>query len=357
VSPVPRIARALHGWAGAVLSLLVVVIASTGSLLVWKDDFLRLTIPPARADFEPTPAALARIAEAADAAFGENQIAIVYFATEDLALSRVTLVDQSMAYLDVDGNVIDAWEVGGRPEDWLFDLHHRLLMETTGLYIAGFAGLAVAVLVIAGLIAFWPMRRGLKLGPIPKGTSRLALLAGHRNLGLFAAPFVVIAVLTGAGLAFPDTTLELFFTRIRHDETYGESFGEQLDGLSGPEIAGWGPSLERAAAAFPGATIRAASWPAVNPPYRVIRLQQPGGWTRLGDSIVYVDGFEGWMDIRIDARTLPLEERLFNTLYPVHTAGLGQVLYKLVVFLTGVALTALGVLGFWAFVQRLRPKA
>ena len=69
-----------------------------------------------------------------------------------------------------------------------------------------------------------------------------------------------------------------------------------------------------------------------------------------------VDAFEGYMDIRIDARTLPWEERLFNTLYPVHTAGLGNVLYKLYVFLTGAALTALGCLGLWAFLRRWSPS-
>jgi uncharacterized iron-regulated membrane protein len=352
VTSVFSLARTLHAWAGAALSLLVILIASTGALLVWKDDFLRLTIPEARAAFEPTPAALARIAEGAEAAFGEDNLAFVYFATEDLALSQVTLIDESMAYLDGEGNVVDTWKVGGRPEDWLFDLHHRLLLGTPGLYTAGFAGLAVAVLVVAGLVAWWPARRSLRSGVWPRGAERLELLLSHRNIGVIAAPFVLLAVLTGAALAFPDTSLELFLTRIRHDMTYGESFDDGLDGFAGAEVAGWEPALERALAVFPGATIRAASWPAASPPYRVIRLQQRGGWTRQGDSQVYIDGAEGYMDIRIDATQLPPEERFYNALYPLHTAGFGNRVYDVVVFLTGAAITALGVLGFWAFLRR-----
>jgi uncharacterized iron-regulated membrane protein len=258
----PRLARTLHAWAGATLSLLLILIASTGALLVWKDDYLRLTIPEARQSFEPTAANLARIAEAAETAFGADAVAGARFATEHLALTELTLLDGSLAYLDIEGRVLDQWEVGGRPEDWLFDLHHRLLWGTTGLYIVGFAGLATVVLVVAGLTAVWPMRRALRLGPIPKGSSRPELLLSHRNIGVFAAPFVVVAVLTGAGLAFPDTTYELAFTRLRTDMNYGADFFENLDELSGPEVAGWAPAFARAEASFPGAVIRSAVWPA-----------------------------------------------------------------------------------------------
>jgi uncharacterized iron-regulated membrane protein len=356
IPPIPRLARTLHAWAGVTLSLLVIVIASTGALLVWKDDFLRLTIPAARADFSPSPEVLARIAEGAEAAFGADNVAFIFFATEDLALSQVTLIDESMAYLDAEGNVVDTWELGGRPEDWLFDLHHRLLMERTGLFIAGFAGLAVAVLAVAGLVAWWPMRRAIRLGVWPRGIARLELLASHRNIGAIAAVPVMIAVLAGAALAFPDTIYELAFLRLRYDMSYGATFYDKLDEITGPEVAGWEPALTRAAVSFPGARIRSAAWPGVEPPYRVVRLQQRGAWNRQGDSKVYIDSRGGGMDLRIDARTLPPEERLFNALYPVHTAGLGNIVYKLYVFATGVALTALGVFGLWAFLKRLRPR-
>lgn len=350
--PIPRLARTIHAWAGAALSLLLILIASTGALLVWKDDYLRLTIPVARVAFEPTPENLARIAEGAEAAFDGNAIAGAVFATEHLALTQVTLLDGSLAYLDVEGDVVDRWEVGGRLEDWLFDLHHRLLWGATGLAIVGFAGLATVVLVVAGLVAFWPMRRGLKLGPVPRGAGRQDLLLSHRNIGAVAAPFVIVAAITGAGLAFPDTTYELAFTRLRTDMSYGADFFEGLDTLSGPEVAGWEPAFARAEAMYPDATIRSAVWPAAGGS-RAVRLQRQGAWSRQGDSQVFVDPARGEMVQRIDARTLPLEERLFNTLYPVHTADQGNVFYKLLVFLVGLSLIALGVLGLWAFLRRL----
>jgi len=349
-----RIARTIHAWAGAFLSLLVIVIAASGALLVWKEDYLRLTIPAAREPFDPTPAALARVAEGAEAAFGTDNLGLIYFPTESFGLAQLTLLDESMAYVDGEGNVVATFKVGGRPEDWLFDLHHRLLLERTGLFIAGFTGLAVAALIVAGLVAYWPMRRGFKLGPRLRGLGRPELLLSHRNIGVVAAVPIVVAVLCGAALAFPDTAHDVLMSRLRNDFAYTEAFSEGLDDQSGADVAGWEPALARAQASFPDATIRGATWPGAGSSYREIRLQRAGGWSRLGDSWVYIDGYEGYMDIRIDARTLPPEERLFNTLYPVHTGRLGNVFTKLYVFAAGVAMTALGVLGLTAFLKRLR---
>lgn len=53
--------RAVHAWGGAALALLVLLVSVTGTLLVWKAEYLRLTVPAARIEFEPTPEALARI--------------------------------------------------------------------------------------------------------------------------------------------------------------------------------------------------------------------------------------------------------------------------------------------------------
>ena len=40
--------RTVHAWAGAILSLLLLVLGLTGTLLVFEDDWLRLTVPEAR---------------------------------------------------------------------------------------------------------------------------------------------------------------------------------------------------------------------------------------------------------------------------------------------------------------------
>ncbi len=349
--PVFRIARAAHAWSGAALAFLLVVIGASGALLVWKEDYLRLTLPAARERFEPNAANIARVALGAERALGAANISLVYFPTETLGVGQATLANGDLAYVDAQGAVVARWRVGGRFEDWLFDLHHRLLLGDLGLTVAGFAGLAAAALVLSGAIAFWPLRRGVRLGVAPRGADRASLLASHRNIGLFAALPVIVAVVAGAALAFPNQARQ-FMTR--DSEAAQADMVAGLDTLSGAQVAGWEAALTRAQAIFPRGVLRSAAWPGQGNPYRIIRLQQPGAWSRLGDSWVYIEAAEGYMDVKIDAARRGWGARLLEALYPVHTARMENLLYKLYATLAGVALTLLGAFGFCAFMQRFR---
>jgi uncharacterized iron-regulated membrane protein len=348
-NPVFRVARAVHAWSGAALALLLVVIGASGALLVWKDDYLRLTLPAARERFEPNAANVARVALGAERALGAANISLFYFPTETLGVGQATLANGDLAYVDTQGAVVARWRIGGRFEDWLFDLHHRLLLGNLGLTLAGFAGMAAAALALAGAIAFWPLRRGLRAGVAPGGADRSSLLASHRNIGLFAAVPVIVAVLAGAALAFPNQARQLM---TRDSEAAQADMIARLDTLTGAENAGWEAALTRAQAIFPRAVLRSAAWPGEGMPYRIVRLQQPGAWSRLGDSWVYIDAAEGFMDVKIDAARRGWGARLLEALYPIHTARMENLLYKLYATLAGLALTVLGAFGFCAFVQR-----
>lgn len=350
-APVFRIARAIHAWSGAVLALLLVVIGLTGALLVWKEDYLRLTLPAAREHFEPNAANITRVALGAERALGATNISLIYFPTETLGVGQATLTNGDLAYIDTRGALVARWHVGGRFEDWLFDLHHRLLLGDLGLTIAGLAGLAAAFLVLFGAIAFWPTRRGVRAGVTPRGVDRASLLASHRNIGLFAAAPVIIAVVAGVALAFPTQARNLM---TRDSEAAQADMIAGLDKLTGAQFAGWEAAITRAQAIFPRAVIRSAAWPGDGMPYRIIRFQQPGAWSRLGDSWVYIDAAEGFMDVKIDAARRGWGARLLETFYPIHTARMDNLLYKFYATAVGLALTALGAFGFGAFVQRFR---
>jgi uncharacterized iron-regulated membrane protein len=62
MSRLQKIVRSVHGWVGALFTLYLFVISLSGTLLLWKQAYLWLAIPEARADFEPTPQTLAPIA-------------------------------------------------------------------------------------------------------------------------------------------------------------------------------------------------------------------------------------------------------------------------------------------------------
>lgn len=350
-----KVIRTLHAWGGVTLALLLLLVSLTGSLLVWKQDYLRWVFPQARAVFNPTPEALAQIAVAAEAQLGRDNIAQIEFATEDFALTKVSLADNGFAFLDTQGRLIGRWALNERWEDWLYDLHHRLLLENLGLTIVGLAGLAMVVLVFAGVVAFWPMRRGWRQGWLPKSTVRPQLLSSHRNIGIVEALPLLLTLITGVTLAFPEEAQELLLEPFRGAD-YSLDFSEHLDSISGAEAGAWLPALQRAAASFPGARIRSAQVANAQSSYRILGLQQPGELNPHGLSKVYIDARSGYMDVRIDSQAQRLSERLFNANYPLHTARLDNLPYKLLLTLSGLLVATLSMLGLVSFVKGQLPR-
>lgn len=348
-----RHCRTIHAWGGAALALLILLISLTGTLLVWKQEYLKWDLPQARADFVPSPEALAVIATAAETQFERNTITRIDFATEDFALSKVFLSDSSFAFLDTQGRLVGHWALNARFEDWLYDLHHRLLLGNTGLVIAGLSGLLMALLVIVGVIAFWPSRRGWRQGFWPRHSARPYLQASHRNIGIVEALPLLFTLLTGVTLAFPEQTQQWLIEPLRGAD-YGAQFSEHLDAVSGNEAAQWLPAMRRAMATFPGAVIRSAQVQGDFSPYRIIGLQQPGEIDPQGLSKVYIASSGGYMDVRMDSRTYRLSERVLMASQALHTARFRAVWYRLLLTASGILIMYLCVIGLMSFIQSWR---
>lgn len=345
-----RSLRTVHAWGGMTLALLMLLASLTGTLLVWKQDYLRWSFPQAREAFDPTPEALARIASAVETKFNRDRIAQIEFATEDFALTKVTFTDSGFAFVDMHGRVIGQWAVNERWEDWLYDLHHRLLLENRGLTIMGLAGLAMIILLIAGVITFWPLRRGFRQGLWPKGTARPYLLSAHRNIGVVEALPFLLTLVTGVALAFPEQAEKLLLEPFR-GENYSLDFSEHLDGISGADSGDWLPAMRRSLSSFPGAKIRSAQVANEFSPYRIIGLQQRGELHPLGLSKVYIEAQKGYMDVRIDSQAQHVSERMFKAAYPLHTGRFGNPFYKALLTVSGLLIALLSAFGMVSFVK------
>lgn len=346
-----RFFRTIHAWGGAALALLLLLVSISGSILVWKNEFVEMALVEGDVAFEATPQALATIADKVQAQFDSDDIFQIQFPTREFPLAKLTLADDQYAYLDTDGNIVAEWVLNERWEEWLYDLHHRLLLGNTGLTIVGFAAMTMILLLIAGLVAFWPTRRGFGQGFWPKTTARSSLQAAHRNIGIVEALPFLLTLVTGAVLAFPEQSLKILLEPFR-DENYSLDFAEHLDTVTGPDTGAWLPAMERALATFPGSRIRTAQVPGSYSPYRVIGLQQPGTLNPVGMSKVYIESTEGYMDIRIDDQAQHISERVYNLAYPLHTGRFDNLLYKILLTLSGIAVASLSALGLWSFVKQ-----
>lgn len=346
-----RFVREVHAWLGVTLALLVLLVSVTGTLLVWKQDYLQLVFPQARVEFAATPDELAKIATAVEAQFKRDAVYLIEFGTPDFPLTKLTLTDETLAYVDTQGKVIAHWKLNDRPEEWLFDLHHRLLVGNLGLTIVGCAGMVILVLIIAGTIAFWPMRRGFSQGWWPKDTARRHLLGSHRNIGIVVAIPLLMSAATGVTLAFPDQSKKLLLEPFR-GPNYSLDFSDHVDTISGGHSGDWLPAMQRALNLFPGSRIRSAQPPGSDSPYRIIGLQQPGEWNPLGMSKIYIYADSGEMELRIDSQAQHVSERMYNAGYPLHTGRMDSLLYKLLLTLSGLLVATLSVLGLTAFIKR-----
>lgn len=342
----------LHAWAGLFLCLWLVMLGTTGTLLAFRDDWVRLTVPASAGGLpEATAEGLAVRARAAEAAL-PGEVRLVRFATDRLPLDQVFLTDKGGALLDPrTGALLDRWAENGRVMEWLFDLHHRLLLGDVGLKAIGFAGLALVVMLLAGVVlasATWGRFKGRVW---PKNPRRAALITAHRDLGLLLALPLLLAALTGVALSFPESSRALAAWVSGPMPVVPPP--PKPDPAAAPDLIAWEAVFAAAGQRFPDATIRFAIWPTPKNAAVELRLRQPAEWHPNGRTTLRVD-VSGAMLAGQDATALPAGFQILNTAYPLHSGRVGGLAYRLAVALAGVGLVLLSGYGTLAYLRRLR---
>lgn len=349
-----RVLRSIHAWAGAVLATLAAIIAVSGTLLVFKHDYLRAVFPAARQAAATDPVTLGRIAESAQEKFGK-EIRSIVFGTADMGFHQVYLRDGGGAYLDGDGQVVTQWDPRGRPEAWLFDLHQRLLAGESGHTVAGVAALAVASMVVTGLIVWLPAARSFTCRVWPRSTRRRDLLTQHRNLGVIAAGPLMLLTLTGAAMVFPDAAKSVLAWALPSDPAPAPAVAVAgaTDQATGQAVD-WPAALRLAQGEFPEATLRIIGWPDGSGTVS-IRLRQAVEWHPNGRTRVELSG--GTVVATHDAAEDPLSARAYHALYPLHASRIGGRAYDLVAAVAGISLAVLSLVGLWTFVRQRLARA
>lgn len=337
--------RTVHAWAGAILSLLLLVLGLTGTLLVFEDDWLRLTVPEARVEVLPDAAGLGAVAERLEAEHGD--LRSVNFAGVGVGIQRLYMQDHRYGYADESGRTLVAWHGAARPEAFVFDLHHELMAGETGERVVGIAALAAVLLVLTGLVVWAPSWRATRLRIWPRSGRRGDMVSSHRNLGLITALPILIFGLTGAGLVF-------------HDQARAILAPGAPPPLEPPAVGrgdiDWPLALSEAQARFPTATLRMVRWPAAPGKPASIRMKQPGEWHPNGRTTLLIDPATSRVVQVTDAQQLPSGLRATNALYPVHAASIGGWPYRILTAFSGLALALLGGVGTWSFLVKPRRK-
>lgn len=339
--------RQVHAWTGLALSLVVAVVSLSGAALVYKQEWLKLTVPGAARSVSPDVRAAAAAAQAAESAFGRTAVRSVVLASSDFGLHQVYLRDEGGAYIDPrDGRVVQRWRKNERGVDLLFDLHHHLLSGKMGTRISGWIGVAAALMVLTGLMVWAPAARSFRGVIAPRSLKRASLLAAHRDLGVMASPVVLVLLLSGAAVALPEVAKPILVA------TAGAKLPTLPPGAEDRPQVDWAQAVRTAQGRFPEAELRVLIWAGkIGAPVEV-RLRQPQEWHANGRTVVWTES-TGSLLAADDAQAQKLGERLFNSFWPVHVSKVGGLLWKTTTFLAGLSLAALSLFGAESFRRRL----
>jgi uncharacterized iron-regulated membrane protein len=289
------------------------------------------------------------VVAAATARMMEGQPQSILYASQSFGLHRLSFAGGGGAYADQSGAMVTRWaSQWERPELWLFDLHHHLLAGDTGETIIGIVSLCGLFFVISGVFLWWRTRATFSPRLLPRRMTVSAVRRHHRDLGIIAAPFLLVSLFTGATFVFrPVANLILgpggagaVTAALKPPELPQRRLNPQLD---------WRVLVQSAQARFPKAELRSLSIPRGKSNAIAVRLRQPSEWLPNGRTMAWFAPDTGHIVAARDARSLSPQVQAFNKFYPLHAAKVGGLTYRLLMTATGLALFLLGLLATWSF--------
>lgn len=194
----------LHRWVGLAVALLLLVQGLTGTLLVFREEIDGLIHPELALAPAPSRVPMQQLVDTVRAAAPQATLERVRFDAGDGAAVFVMRGGDERPYLvAIDpwrGRIVRQGGYASWPTEFLFRIHDELLSGRTGEIIVSIEGIALAFLVIAGFVIWWPGRRRLKSGfrvITGQGADR-ALRTTHRALGASIAVVLLMSGVTGA---------------------------------------------------------------------------------------------------------------------------------------------------------------
>ncbi|MBS0452882.1 MAG: PepSY domain-containing protein [Proteobacteria bacterium] len=235
----------------------------------------------------------------------------------------------------------------------IFELHSSLLLDDTGKGVLAIVALAYLLLLVTGVVLWWPKRwpPSLRIA-LGRGTLR-ALFDLHRTGGAVLGLLIAVSVATGAYMAW-------------------RPLGDVISGLAGQQAlkppaiakgAAQGPRLPldalvaRAQQVFPGQPIGYVQVP--GKPERPIRVRfrLPDDPHPNGIASVWLNPVTGDVLAARKWQDMDVGNGIVAWVYPLHTGQLGGLALQTLTALTGVALGSLGLTGIWLWWRRRRARA
>jgi uncharacterized iron-regulated membrane protein len=162
----------IHLWAGVLLSLYVVMIALTGSVLVFRSELTRTLLPKALRPYDPVHIApMTLVLEHFKTSYPGGKVVNLITPSPQMPAFVLAATDAHQKPFAMVADPITA-KLYLQPRtwlDWVYDLHvYLLLSRAYGVKVNGSGAAILLLLALTGLALWWPgikiWTRGLRIG-------------------------------------------------------------------------------------------------------------------------------------------------------------------------------------------------
>ena len=207
----------VHLWSGIAIGLYVLMIAVTGSVLVYRNELYRAATPPPIISKVSGPRLTdVQLTEAATRLYPGYRVVNLGRARDpdqavDVWLRRGDEIKKRLFDPRSGSDLGDSIPTGIWLVSHLIDLHDNLLAGPTGRKVNGVGATAVLVLAATGLAIWWPgVRRWRRSLTLHRGAGGKRLTWHlHSMIGFWSLGFMLLFAVSGAYLAFPQPLQDL----------------------------------------------------------------------------------------------------------------------------------------------------
>jgi uncharacterized iron-regulated membrane protein len=349
----------IHLYVGLVVGLLLVSAGLTGSVLVWKNEIDALLHPELlRVEPAQSRISLQQVVETAARAFPDRPAAFIQMARSPWESVEVNTAgaDPLQVYVDpYRGTVLGARRPTETFANALFYWHTSLLSGEMGERVMGTAALLLLVLVLSGLVVWWPGMRRWADGLRVKWSAnwKRVNFDVHRAGGFWSVPFLTVVAVTGSSLVFHDSYMAGLNWATRSPSRPASPMVSPRPGEARLPLD---HLVERANRALPGGEVTYVTLSQATTAPVVVRKKLPAELHPNGRNFIYLHPQTGEVLVVENALTAPSGARAYNILYPIHIGRWGGVASRVLYSLLGLVPLLLFVSGLLMWRNRTRGK-
>jgi uncharacterized iron-regulated membrane protein len=346
--------KTLHLWLGLSLGVVMALVTLSGSVLLFEQPLFGAGHPELVSRPLPDLATQGRSLQAILASPHGKGLRSLSLPDAELPVWEGQERGGNRSYFDAGtGELLLQRNKSGDGLLTLLDWHTHLLSGETGETVLGVVACTGLFMLFSGVWLYWPGRqRALKHLKPHANPPVLRWASIHRFVGVVALPLLIVMVGTGTTMAYRGAVRS----------GLASAFGEPPPARA-PKIApshasiDWPAVLAAAQAAAPDAQITRLTLPSKDNGSLVLRIRRPGEWNLAGRSSLWMNPVTASVLGGDDATKLGPGGRLANALFPIHSAAVGGMPWRVVACTTGTLPMFLMVTGFLFWRARKRRRA